>query len=284
MTSIGNRKKLTMHFHADPAGEGRVLALEGIHNFRDFGAYRVAEGGRLRRGVLWRSGQHFGATDTDLARIAGLGLAHVVDLRSAAERARHPCRRAPGFAATVHVGEERARVDARAEQHAPHVDAARAQRFRDPAAMRERMHRNYGAIVTAPELTGTMRRYLALLAAGEGPVLVNCMAGKDRTGVAVAMAQLAAGVHRDDVIADYLLTNTAGDAEARIAAGREAVEAVTGPLADDVLRVLMGVEADYLESAFALVSERHGSIDAFLRDVLGADDAMRARLRNAVVE
>ena len=284
MTSIGNRKKMTMHLHGDPADEERVLALEGVHNFRDFGAYRVAGGGRLRRGLLWRSGQHFGATDADLARIAALGLAHVVDLRSAAERARHPCRRAPGFAAAVHVGEERARADATAEQHAPHVDAARAQRFRDPAAMRERMRRNYGAIVTAPELTGTMRRYLALLAAGDGPVLVNCMAGKDRTGVAVAMAQLAAGVHRDDVIADYLLTNTAGDAEARIAAGREAVEAVTGPLGDDVLRVLMGVEADYLESAFALVSERHGSIDAFLRDVLGADDALRARLRDALVD
>ncbi|MFP3381581.1 tyrosine-protein phosphatase, partial [Bacillus sp. SIMBA_069] len=47
---------------------------------------------------------------------------------------------------------------------------------------------------------------------GEDPVLVHCTAGKDRTGLVVALALLAAGVDREDVVADYAQTadNLAG--------------------------------------------------------------------------
>jgi protein-tyrosine phosphatase len=258
--------------------QDRVLILEGVHNFRDFGGYAVSGGGRLKRGLLWRSGQHHGASDADLDRIAALGLADVFDLRSATERETHPCRRPDGFAARVHVPEQPTKL------LAPHVAAAATTRQRDAASTREGMRRNYGMIAFRPELVGALRGYLAVLADGRGPSLVNCMAGKDRTGIAVAMVQLAAGVHRDDVIADYVLTNTAGDSEARIAAGAETIKAVARQMDPEVLRVIMGVEPEYMESAFATIAEKHGSVDDYLRDALGADDTLRARLREQLVE
>jgi protein tyrosine/serine phosphatase len=129
-----------------------------------------------------------------------------------------------------------------------------------------------------------MARYLAALAEGKGASLVNCMAGKDRTGITVAALHLATGVHRDDIIADYLLTNSAGDVEARIASGMETIKAMTGNMDEEVLRILMGVEAEYLESAFRMMEERHGSTDGYLRDVLGVDDQLRGRLKDALVE
>ena len=119
---------------------------------------------------------------------------------------------------------------------------------------------------------------------GKGASLVNCMAGKDRTGITVAALHLAVGVHRDDIIEDYLLTNSAGDVEARIASGIETITAMAGTVDEDVLRVLMGVEPEYLESAFRMMAERHGSTDGYLRDVLGADDALRGRLKESLVE
>lgn len=256
----------------------RVLALEGVHNFRDYGGYAVAGGGRLKRGVLWRSGQHHGATDTDLERIAALGLAAVFDLRSNHERASHPCRRPAGFAARIHHAPD-------PSQHAaPHVAAARATRQRTAQNTREGLVRNYARIAFRPELQGMTTRLIASVAAGEGATLVNCMAGKDRTGIAVAMVQLAAGAHRDDVLADYLLTNTAGNVEARIAAGAETIRAITGQIDDASLRVLMGVEAEYLETAFAAMEAEYGSLDAYLERALGADAAMRDKLRATLVE
>lgn len=259
----------------------RVLNLEGVHNFRDYGGYPVRGGGRLRRGVLWRSGQHHGATEADLSRIADLNLTSVFDLRSSRERTAHPCKRPEGFAARVFLGQDPER---KKEPDAPHVAAAMTTKQRDAESTRMGLLRNYGKICFRPELQAMMRSYLAELAGNQGPSLINCMAGKDRTGISVALVQTAAGVHRDDVIADYVLTNTAGDPEARIAAGAETIRAISGVLDDDVLRVLMGVEPEYLEAAFVAIDEEHGSVDAYLRNVLGADEALREKLRDALVE
>lgn len=251
----------------------RVLLLEGVHNFRDFGGYPVAGGGRLATGRLWRSGQHHGATDADLEKIAGLGLTAVYDLRGGSERSLHPCRRPEGFGARVHLCADPERIAA------PHIAAAAVPRQRTADSTREALRRNYGKIAYRPELLAMTRQMLADLAAGEVAVLVNCMAGKDRTGIAVAMVQLAAGVHRDDVIEDYLLTNTAGDVEARIRAGAETIAAMSGAVDEEVVRVLMGVEAEYLETALATIAERSGSIERYLAEELGADADLRGRLR-----
>lgn len=259
--------------------DGRILTLEGIHNFRDFGGYPVAGGRRLKTGRLWRSGQHHGATDADLAQVATLGLTAVYDLRTDKERGLHPCRRPEGFAATIH------HAASPSLENAPHIAAARAvPRQRDAASAREGLRRNYGRIAFRPELTALVGRMLADLANGEQAILVNCMAGKDRTGIAVAAVHLAAGVHKDDIIADYLLTNTAGDVEARIRAGAETIKATTGTIDEDVLRVLMGVEAEYLEAAFAEMREKYGSERGWLEQELGAGAALRERLRENLTE
>lgn len=256
----------------------RVLPLEGVHNFRDAGGYVLSGGGRMKRAAVWRSGQHHGASDADLARIADLALASVFDLRSSKERDAHPCRRPQPFAAQVFLAADpQVRL-------APHVAAAQGVRQRTPATMRESLMRIYGTIAFRPELQAMVRDWFDRLAQGDGPSLVNCMAGKDRTGIAVAMLHAALGVHRDDIMDDYLLTNTAGDVEARIAAGAETIRVVSGPMDEDVVRVLMGVEPEYLDAAWAAVGERHGSVDAYLAEALGLDEGKRERLRAALVE
>ena len=42
------------------------------------------------------------------------------------------------------------------------------------------------------------------VATARGAVLVHCAAGKDRTGVVVALALDAAGVDRETIVSDYL--------------------------------------------------------------------------------
>jgi len=258
----------------------RVIPMQGIHNFRDYGGYALTGGGRLKRGLLWRSGQHAGASDADMERIAALGLGSVFDLRTSKERDLYPCRRPQGFTARIVYS-----ADPDRPKFAPHIEAAHGfAGARDAAFVHEMMTDTYTRIAFRPELVAMTRGHAEALMRGDGPSLINCMAGKDRTGIAVAAIQLAAGVHRDDVMADYLLTNTAGDSEARIRAGMETVRGVNGDISDEAARKIMGVEADYLEAAFDAIEDRHGSIDGWLTEALGLDAAAREKLRAAIAE
>jgi protein-tyrosine phosphatase len=258
----------------------RTIPMAGIHNFRDYGGYALIGGGRLKRGLLWRSGQHAGASDEDLAKVAALGLASVFDLRTSKERELYPCRRPEGFGGEIVYS-----ADPDRPKFAPHIEAARGfAGARHAKFIREMMTDTYSRIAFRPELLAMTRGHAEALTRGDGPSLINCMAGKDRTGVAVAAIQLAAGVHRDDVMADYLLTNTAGDSEARIRAGMATVRGINEGLSDEAARAIMGVEPEYLDAAFAAIEEQHGTINAWLAEALGLDEAARERLRAAIGE
>ena len=254
----------------------RVLKLDGVHNFRDYGLYAGADGAKIKPGLLWRSAQHGDASDQDLADIHVLGIRTVVDLRGPSEREAKPCRRHPEFAAQVFVyPEETAGLALHTEAADGVITAAEA---------RAAMVRLYEGIPFRENLVPMIRCYLEVLRRAEGPSLVHCVAGKDRTGFAVALAQHVLGVSQDDIVADYVLTNQAGNIEARIAAGAQQIRAHRGNISDETIRTLMGVEAEYLETAFAHAAARHGSLDASLAEVIGVDASAREDLRRAYLE
>lgn len=251
----------------------RVLPVVGIHNFRDYGGYPTANGGHVVSGQLYRSGQHVGATSDDLAAVAALNLLTVIDLRGNSERAAYPCARPADFDAEVRFfdGETSGRGGA------PHVAAARA--IASPADAHAAMVALYDFMPFRPNLVAIFRLYFDALANREGASLLHCFAGKDRTGVAAALLHHMLGVHDDDIMADYLLTNTAGDVDARVAAGAESIRKNRGAHLDDAtVRVLMDVDPAYLDAARAAMVARHGSLEAYLVEVLGVTSAMRDRI------
>lgn len=255
----------------------RVLPFEGIHNFRDYGGYAVAGGARLREGLLYRSGQHGGATAADLDAVATLGLQTVVDLRGNSERRAYPCARPGGFDALVLFADG----ETAGRGGAPHVEAARAIVTPDDAIAA--MIDLYRFMPFRPNLQIVWRKYFDALEGRDGASLLHCFAGKDRTGVAAALLHILLGVHADDVMADYLLTNSAGNSDARIEAGAKAIRASRGAaISDDAVRILMSVRADYLNAALDAMADAHGSVagyaDAVLRVTPVRVEALGARL------
>ena len=254
----------------------RVQQFEGIHNFRDYGGYQ-ARAGRLARGRLWRSGQHADATPGDLERVRQLGIATVIDLRGDSERAAFPCLRHEDFAGEVlfEPGET-----ASLQGQAVHAEAA--DRMSTPADARDRMIRLYQGLAFRGVLTGTWRLFGQALATRQGASLLHCLAGKDRTGLGAALIHHLLGVHHDDIVDDYLLTNTAGNIEARIASQSHSLANMG--LDDATMRVVLGVEAIYLDTAFAAIRERHGSIEAYAQDVLAIGPAQIAAMEARLID
>ena len=256
-----------------PRPADRLVAFEGIGNFRDFGGYAVSGGGRLREGLLYRSAHWAHATDADVTALADYGLSAIVDLRRAVERGAEPCRRWPNFATEVienDVEEAHLNPNPGFPMHLD-VDASRARSrgFYARAAHEERH-------------IDLFRRYFRALGGADGPVLIHCASGKDRTGILVALTHQLAGVHRDDVMADFLATNELLGPRlaglrllAREAAGRD--------VDDEELLARISVGSDYLDATFAALIERHGSVDGYLEQVLGVDPSLRALLLGRLI-
>lgn len=254
----------------------RRIAFEAIDNFRDFGDY-AAGPRRLRTGVLYRSASQSRATDADLAKLGGLGIRTIIDLRRLNEREREPSRRWEGFAAEVienDIGQDTA------DEWSTFIQSSDL----TAASFRDYMLEYYRQLPHQKRHIDLYRRYFQALVAQDGPILVHCAAGKDRTGIICALTHHVAGVHDDDIREDYLLTNDPERLERRLPQIREVVHEATGRIAaDDALMVAMRVEAEYLDMAFKVMADAHGSIDGYLDEVLGLDAGVRGRLHDRLL-
>jgi len=256
-----------------PQTNPRVIPLQGVRNFRDFGGYATAEG-TVRRGVLFRSGHFSEATDGDRARIAETGLSLVVDLRRPMERGPQP-NRLDGLGVTTLQSDKGDR------EVAPHIEFLTTTDL-SASAVHAWMVGTYHRLPYEEQHIELYAETFARLADGEGPVVVHCAAGKDRTGILCALILMALGVDQDTVHADYMATNTAFDRAARVPMARTMIEAQIGkPMSDEAMMAFMGVEQAYLDAAWAEIGRVDGGVEGYF-DRLGVDDdriaALRARL------
>lgn len=250
-------------------------SLEGIHNFRDYGGYR-ADGGAVRRGLLYRSGQHVGASDADLAALAALDIRTVIDLRGISEREKNPCRRHEGWAGELvaHDGET--------TSSPPHMDIGPEVTTADYA--RDRMLAVYTRMPANPAMQAMFGRYLRALAERDGASLVHCFAGKDRTGIATTLLLHILGVSEDDQTEEFLLTNSSPTFHVLRAQSMPAFEARLGrPIDEAAIQALLGVHEDYLARFRETAAGMHGSLDGWLDQAIGVDGALRERLRTRFI-
>jgi protein-tyrosine phosphatase len=159
-----------------------VLDVGGVNNVRDVGGMPAA-GGRIRQGVLLRSGQLSGATAKGAEELRGR-VAHIVDLRDGEEVAAEP---------SEIVGPD--------TTHLP-LFLGSVRSFFETDTSLEDLY-----LHLLEESGERLVEAIRIIAAGE-PTLVHCTVGKDRTGVTVALALSAVGADREAVIEDYAMTES----------------------------------------------------------------------------
>ncbi|MCK9930175.1 tyrosine-protein phosphatase [Frankia sp. Mgl5] len=166
------------------------LATERLANLRDVGGMTTTDGRVTNTGVLYRSEMHR-VEDARPAAEFTWPPPTVVDLRSAVERGSSP-HPLSLIGSEIHVmpllGEETGRVS----------DSL------PPDALAGGLRTLYAAMLDIA--TSRLVEILDLAAEAPGPLLVHCAAGKDRTGVVVALLLRLAGVVPEQVVADYLVT------------------------------------------------------------------------------
>jgi protein-tyrosine phosphatase len=208
------------------------IDLDGAVNVRDLGALPTGDGQRTAAHRLLRGDnlQDLSPSDVKLL-VQDIGVTTVVDLRSPTEVASEgpgPLTRVESVRhAYLSVLPERGEAtDAAAAALAIRRDGARS---RYPGDMRAGYYLGY--LEDRPDHVVAALRSVAQ---APGAALVHCAAGKDRTGVVVALALSAVGVRRDAVVADYAATAERMDAVlGRLRASRTYAADIDKSPADD---------------------------------------------------
>jgi protein tyrosine/serine phosphatase len=269
---------------------GRWVRLDGTTNTRDLGGLPTIDGGRTAPGRVLRSDNLQTLSDDDVRRLVEeIGVREVIDLRTTAEillEGRGPLRAVPqvvhrhfsllperGHHTDVFAVEEDEPVDlpeAWGESVLP-PQAAEHDQTEPPAV------RSYLGYL-GDRADAVVHALRALAAPGPGAAIVHCAAGKDRTGVVVALALAVAGVGHEEIVRDYAMT-------------ADVIDALVGKLAasptyaEDMARRDVASHtprADTMDRVLTLLDERFGGPLGWLdaHDFGPAEQArLRARLR-----
>lgn len=235
-------------------------------NFRDIGGVVAADGRVVRSGLIYRSGTHADPDADEAAMLTDAGIVLVCDLRTESERSHAPN---SWFGARDVRLLECDLLGAIPLADTPwellRTDAS-------PAGGRAAMLSLYSAF---PAAAGScLASILRQVAAGNIPLLIHCTAGKDRTGFVAAMMLAALGVSHDAIERQYLESAGRITAAATAASRTMFREKLGTDIDEAAIRVMMGVERDFIAAAFAVVDRDYGGIDGYLRR-FGVDDATR---------
>jgi protein-tyrosine phosphatase len=254
------------------------IELDGAVNVRDLGALETDDGGATAPCRLLRGDNLQDLSPSDVKKlVTGLGVTTVVDLRSPFEV------RSEGPGPLTRVGSVRHVYLSVLPELGEATDAAAiaadalTTRRRDGARLRypDDLRCGYylGYLEERPEHVVAAVRSIA---DAPGAALVNCAAGKDRTGVVVAMALTAAGVTREAVVADYAATGEHMDAilDRLRSSHTYATDIDSTPAAEHVPRPQ--TMAAFLEQ----VDAQHGGVTAWLAGHgFGAGEVGRLRAK-----
>jgi len=218
------------------------IPVPGTYNFRDVGGLPAVTG-TVRDGVLFRSDGLHRLGEAGRAQLRALGVGMVIDLRDENEAAVMP--------------DDLDGLD---------VEVLRLPVFEGSGASQGAggisLDALYDRIVTqhASIVVSALRE---IASAGDRAVVVHCTAGKDRTGIVIALALLAVGVDREAVIDDYARTesNLAGEwlEEMVTLVGRYGV-----PDSAELRTLMGGSPREAIDGVIENIEREHGSIREYL--------------------
>jgi protein-tyrosine phosphatase len=242
----------------------RVLAWDGCLNVRDLGGFATEDGRQTRFGRVVRADNARYLSEAGWKAAVDHGVRTVLDLRLSEERSEDPPAELP--VDVVHLS-----LFGEVDEDFWQELERRATEAGEPAAATTLVYR---AVLEAyPE---RFAEAIAAVADAEpGGVLVHCVGGKDRTGLLAALLLRLAGVPRDEIAADYALSerflaprHERWLAEATDDAERERIRRISATPAAAMAAVLDDLE------------RRHGGVAAYVRDAGAAEETLeRARAR-----
>ncbi|KAJ6631342.1 protein-tyrosine phosphatase-like protein [Mycena sp. CBHHK59/15] len=230
--------------------------VEGVFNIRDIGGFKTNNSLHVvKPGLLFRSGEISGITETGKEQLLALGIRRVFDLRTKMEIARYKtvAPDIPGVEFVhVTVGKE--------EPFESESIALLLKRYEENEHLAFVQDAQDTLEIAAPAFDAIFRHFLEK---SNEPCLFHCTAGKDRTGLVACIILMLLGVDDTDIVNDYTLT-TAGLEPANAALGARFQQI---PVFRDNWKGVTNMGSSRPESMsgiIAMIREKYGGAAAYL--------------------
>jgi protein-tyrosine phosphatase len=243
----------------------RDLVWDGLLNVRDLGGHPTEDGGETQFDAIVRADTVRRLSEDGWRALLDYGIRTIVDLRTDGELQADPPAELPVTAVHVPFLEEDDEVFREVDEAASNAPDQAASTLAVYLIFLERFRSNVAAAISA------------IAEAPEGGVVVHCMGGKDRTGLATALLLRLSGVGIDDIAADYALS------EERLKPRHDAWIAEAGTEAErERLRRIAATPAESMIGVLEELERRYGTVEDYLRAGGAPADIgerVRARLR-----
>lgn len=247
-------------------------------NFRQMGGLEGRDGRRIKPGLFWRSAGLDQPQPEDIDQIKSLNLKTIVDLRGQKERGAFPTHPALNRLCDTMWSPSEA-------ENSKTEAFVLLSKSGDEGTLIDAIASLYTQI--AEQHAAQVRMVFDAIASNSVPILVHCAAGKDRTGVVVAIVLETLGVDRSDIMSSYLETNDHLDwdrlsiaATAGTGVRENSLDLMTAP----ALALLKRAHPQFLEAAFSHIDTRYGSVEVYLRQKVGVSSTTIERVRENLLE
>jgi protein-tyrosine phosphatase len=248
------------------------IPIAGSHNLRDLGGYKTRDGRQVKRGLLFRSGVMHALSDADRVAFRKLGIAVIYDLRANDERARRPTEWHKGHPIAYHSRDYELSVGA--------LDGLLSSDKLSRESIRRVIDDAYRELPF--EQAASYHKLFGLLTARQVPLLFNCTAGKDRTGIAAALILFALGVPRETIDHDYAMTELEINKLIDILFSDPRYVRLARLPREQYLP-LFRADPEYLATAFGEIERRHESVERYLEMVLDVGPKQLSVLRDLLL-
>lgn len=238
--------------------------MESIHNFRDFGGYQTRNGSIVKKRLLYRSGSMAKASVNDLKKLSTLGIKTIIDLRTHQERHKNPDPIPKNSTMkSIHIP-----IKVRMHNESGFIwqllsfRFGKARKIDFHAAVRE-MYQEY-----VSDFTLEFSKILKLTSESSNlPILIHCTGGKDRTGFACCLIQLALDIPFETVLQDYLKTNSFLQ-EVKDEFKKKLKRFSVLGLSTEKLAPLFEARKEFLETAYEKIISDFGAVNDYIQDEL----------------
>ena len=248
----------------------KTYELSKQKNIRDLGGMVTKDGHHIKYGKIIRGGALLRLTDDDKKVIDELHLTDIIDFRSSSEYLSLPTY-VPEGTRTHNVPVLKISTQEEANRRIKSADGNLLWFLEDHTSGFEHLRKIYNEFVTTEEGVFAFKKFFEIIMQKDAVTYFHCSQGKDRTGFAAYLLEIALGVSEQDAFDDYMLSNVAMAKRAEALLNSVKYKPFYNEEYKKDLLDVFSVKMEYINAAIETMNQKYGGAISFIRDILGVD-------------